>query len=60
MSRSTVERADALLSLGLGENWSFDKAVSEINKSASIDISDHTVSLHFFVSKVLRGIVKFL
>ncbi len=60
MTRSTIKKSDALLSLGLGENWSFEKAFSEINKSASIDIYDHTVSLHFFVGKVLKGIVKVL
>ena len=60
MSRSAIERSDALLSLGLGENWSFEKAFSEINKNASIDIYDHTVSLYFFASKVLKGIVKYL
>ena len=60
MSRSAIERSDVLLSLGLGENWSFEKAFSEINKSAPIDIYDHTVSLHFFISKVLKGIIKFL
>jgi len=60
MSRSAIESSDVLLSLGLGENWSFEKAFSEINKSASIDIYDHTVSLSFFVSKVFRGLVKLL
>lgn len=60
MSRSAIEGADVLLSLGLGENWSFEKAFSEINKNASIDIYDHTVSLHFFASKVLKGILKAL
>ena len=60
MSRSAIESSDALLSLGLGENWSFEKAFSEINKYAKIEIYDHTVSLHFFVGKVLKGIVKVL
>jgi len=60
MSRSAIESSEVLLSLGLGENWSFEKAFSEINKSASIDIYDHTVSLNFFVSKVFRGLVKLL
>ena len=60
MSISAIEGSDVLLSLGLGENWSFEKAFSEINRNASIDIYDHTVSLHFFVSKVLKGILKAL
>jgi hypothetical protein len=57
---SAIKKSDALLSLGLGENWSFEKEFSEINKNASIAIYDHTVSLHFFVSKVINGLVKFL
>ena len=59
MSKSAIERSDVLLSLGLGENWSFEKGFSEINKNASIDIYDHTVSLQFFLIKALKGIVKF-
>lgn len=47
MSWSAIERSDALLSLGPGENWSFEKVCSEINKNLSIDIYDHTVSFHF-------------
>jgi hypothetical protein len=60
ISRSAIERSEVLLSLGLGENWSFEKAFMDINKTASIDIYDHTVSLRFFVIKVIKGIVKFL
>jgi len=60
MSRSAIESAEVLLSFGLGENWSFEKAFSKINKNALIDIYDHTVSLHFFVSKVFKGLVKHL
>ena len=60
MSRLAIERSDVMLSLGLGENWSFEKAFSAINKNASIDIYDHTVSFHFFVIKLMKGIVKYL
>jgi hypothetical protein len=60
MSRSAIEGSDVLLSLGLGENWSFEKAFSEINKRASIDIYDHTVSLQFLARKLLKGLIKFL
>ena len=60
MSRSAIESSEVLLSLGLGENWTFENAFSEINKNASINIYDHTVSLNFFFNKVLRGLVKLL
>jgi|694.fasta_scaffold116129_4 hypothetical protein len=60
MSRKVIEKSEVLLSLGLGENWSFEKAFSEINEKALIDIYDHTVSLHFFAIKLVKGIVKFI
>jgi hypothetical protein len=58
ISRSAIEKSDALLSLGLGENWSFEKSFSEINEKAVIDIYDDTVSLTFFIKKVFKGLVK--
>jgi hypothetical protein len=58
MSLSAVHRSDAFLSLGLGENWSFEAAVSEIKPNATIDIYDDTVSLFFFMRKTLNGLVK--
>jgi hypothetical protein len=60
MSLPAIERSDVLLSFGLGENWSFEKAYSEINRDASIDVYDHTVSFVFFASKVFKGVVKCL
>lgn len=38
ISSSAIKRSEALLSLGLGGNWSFEKAVSDINPKATIDI----------------------
>jgi hypothetical protein len=58
MSLSAVHRSNAFLSLGLGENWSFETSVSEINPKATIDIYDDTVSLLFFVRKAFNGLVK--
>jgi hypothetical protein len=58
ISRSAIKKSDALLSLGLGENWSFEKSFSEINEKAVIDIYDDTVSLTFFIKKVFKGLVK--
>ena len=58
MSMSAIHGSDAFLSLGLGENWSFESVVSEINPNATIDIYDDTVSLFFFIRKVFNGLVK--
>ena len=60
MTSIAISNSKYFLSLGLGENWSFEKAVSEKNLNASIDIYDDTVSLAFFAKKALKGLVKFV
>jgi hypothetical protein len=55
-----ILKANCFISLGLGEDWSYEIAISEMNPSADINIYDHTVSLSFFASKVLRGFIKFI
>jgi hypothetical protein len=60
MTLPVIANIDSLLSLGLGENWSFESTFSQINRSASIEIYDNTVSLSFFVRKSLNGVVKLL
>ena len=58
MSPSAIKSSDALLSFGLGENWTFENAFSEINQKAVIDIYDDTVSIYFFIRKVFNGLAK--
>lgn len=60
MTHSAIERCDGFVSLGLGENWSFERAVSDINPKAVIDIYDDTVSFFFFVRKAFNGLVKLI
>lgn len=60
MTLRAITNIDCLLSLGLGENWSFEESFSQINKSASIEIYDNTISFFFFVKKSLNGAVKLL
>lgn len=55
-----LSESSHFLSLGLGENWSFENAVRKANPKAPIDIYDHTISLAFFTKKALKGIVKFV
>jgi hypothetical protein len=57
---SAIERCNHFISLGLGENWSFEKSVSKLKPNATMDIFDHTVSLTFFARKALKGLIKFL
>lgn len=58
MTIAAINNSKAFLSLGLGENWSFEEAISQINPKAPIDIYDDTVSLSFFIRKALNGFVK--
>lgn len=60
MTLRMIANIDSLLSLGLGENWSFESTFSEINKNASINIYDDTVSLSYFFRKSFNGVVKLL
>ena len=60
MTLPVIANVDSLLSLGLGENWSFESTFSQINRRASIEIYDNTVSFFFFVRKSLNGVLKLL
>lgn len=60
LTRDVVSQSSHFLSLGLGENWSFESAVRDLNSTSPIDIYDHTVSQNFFIKKALKGIVKFV
>ena len=57
---SAIERCNRFISLGLGENWSFEKSVSKLKPNATMDVFDHTVSFNFFARKALKGLVKLL
>lgn len=60
ISGEALDSSTHFLSLGLGENWSFEEEVANRNSDSVIDIYDHTVSLKFFLIKALKGTVKFL
>ena len=47
MTGAPTKKSDDFLSLGLRENWSFERVISEINLKASIDIHDDTLSFSF-------------
>ena len=55
-----IKNVDSFLSLGLGENWTFESTVFSINSKASLDVYDDTVSLSFFFNKSIKGFIKFL
>lgn len=60
LSLIALTSSDFILSLGLGEDWSFESEISRVNPQARIDTYDDTVHLTFFAIKVLKGLAKFL
>jgi hypothetical protein len=60
ISPRAVNQTDHLISLGLGENWSFEVELSRINPLATIDVYDHSVGLKYFLLKFFKGLTKFL
>jgi hypothetical protein len=59
LSSIAVNRTENLISLGLGENWSFEIGVSRINSCATLEIYDDSVGLKFFITKCMKGLAKF-
>lgn len=53
---SILREADSLLSMGLSDNWSFDKQFLARNPSLTIHAYDHTISRAFFRKKSLRAL----
>lgn len=60
LPRSQIDGIQHLISLGLGENWTFESELALLNPKLTIDIYDDTVSLKFFLAKAFKGVVKFL
>lgn len=60
ITASALSESSHFLSLGLGENWSFENVARKVNPTSPIDIYDHTVSFAFFTRKALKGIAKFV
>jgi hypothetical protein len=60
LPKKSILRIDTLVSLGLGENWTFERELSGVNHKLRIHSFDDTVSLFFFTQKLINGIVKFL
>ncbi|MCI0466854.1 MAG: FkbM family methyltransferase [Beijerinckiaceae bacterium] len=54
-----IKISDALLSFGLGNNWSFEKALADFNPDLSVHAYDHSVSGDQFRWKYWKSLVKF-
>jgi hypothetical protein len=60
MSRNALVKTERVLSLGLGENWSFEEALAASKPGINIEVYDHTVTFHYFLKKSIKGIIKLI
>jgi hypothetical protein len=60
ITSTALTNSEQFLCLGLGENWSFEREIHQVNPKARIDIYDDSVGLYFFSIKAAKGFVKFL
>ena len=58
--RELICDADALISMGLGPNWEFEKVVRVLNPTIRVQVYDHTVSEKVFARQYILGIAAFL
>jgi hypothetical protein len=54
VSKLAVKKTDTLISLGLGDNFTFEKDFLYHRKLASIFVYDHTVNYFFFYKKIFK------
>lgn len=50
--RSAIVKADALLSFGLGPDWSFERDAADLNPRMEIHVYDHTVGERKFTADI--------
>jgi hypothetical protein len=54
VSKLAVKKTDTLISLGLGDNFTFEKDFLYHKKKANIYVYDHTVNYFFFYKKIFK------
>jgi hypothetical protein len=60
MSRYALVKTERVLSLGLGENWTFEEALAASKPGINIEVYDHTVTFYYFLKKSIKGLIKLL
>lgn len=58
--KAAVHSADALVSFGVGKDWTFEENCLSLNPRLQIHAYDHTVGETHFSRAYIRGIAKFL
>ena len=54
-----VKNSDALISMGISDNWDFEKDFSKMS-NAKIFAYDHSIDSNFWISKFKKDLIKFL
>ena len=54
-----IKNSDVLISLGISDNWDFEKHFSRMSK-AKILAYDHSIDSNFWISKFKKDFIKFL
>ena len=54
-----VKNSDVLISLGISDNWDFEKDFSKIS-NAKILAYDHSIDSNFWISKFKKDLIKFM
>jgi hypothetical protein len=57
--KKSIKQTQVLVSIGLGENWSFEKELIKQNNKIKILMFDHTVNNYFFFKKFFKDILHF-
>lgn len=60
IDKNSILKADALISLGISTDWSFDQDFQKLNPNASVHGYDHTVSEKFFKRGLRKSLKRFL
>ena len=60
IDKRVLSKTKVIVTLGLNDDWSFEKEFQDINKECSISAYDHTVNKDFWVSRFKKDILSFL
>ena len=58
--KDTLKFTDKIITLGLSDDWSFEKDFLSRKKSCKVEAYDHTVNFKFWISRFLKDVFHFL
>lgn len=60
LPKSSIEKIDAMISMGINDDWSLEKQISIISPKLHIDAYDHTIGRRKFKRELRQELYKFL